>query len=93
MPLADRGGEDLRFAALRPGVVFLSDDAHQRLSAPGHSSEGEALPPALADARIAVQSGVRSLVWRRAGGCRARAAYWVSWTSVPRSRPSDASAC
>ena len=67
MPLADRGGEDLRFAALRPGVVFLSDDAHQRLSAPGRSTEGEALPPALADARIAVQSGVRSLVLEAGG--------------------------
>jgi putative ABC transport system permease protein len=45
----------------------LSDDAHQRLSAPGHSTEGEALPPALADARIAVQSGVRSLVLEAGG--------------------------
>ena len=66
MPLAEGGG-DLRFAALRPGVVFLSDDARQRLSAPGRSMEGEVLPPALVDARIAVQSGVRSLVLEAGG--------------------------
>ena len=67
MPLADGDGDDLRFAALRPGVVFLSEDAHQRLSSPGRSAAGEALPPALADARIAVQSGVRSLVLEAGG--------------------------
>ncbi|WP_297362632.1 ABC transporter permease [Thauera sp.] len=68
VPLAERAdGDDLRFAALRPGVVFLTEDARQRMAEAGRASDGSALPPALAEGRLVVQSGVRSLALEVAG--------------------------
>lgn len=68
VPLAEHTGDgEPRLAALRPGRVFLSDDARLRLAGPGRAADGTTLPPALADGRIRVQSGVRSLALDVAG--------------------------
>lgn len=67
VPLAGHAGDGDRLAALRPGRVFLSDDARLRLAEPGRAADGGTLPPALVDGRITVQSGVRSLTLEVAG--------------------------
>ena len=89
---ADAAGRGRRVpcaTALRPGVCSLSDDARQRLSAPGRSMEGEVLPPALVDARIAWLQVRRCAAWCFRGGewagGAAQAACSASWTSAQRS--------
>ena len=69
LPRADAaaGGADTRFAALQPDTIFLSSEAHARLSEPQLLSTGETAPAALSGGELEVQSGVRSFALQVAG--------------------------
>ncbi len=74
LPLADGGAEaggtdegEGRFAALQPRNLFLSEAARQALSAPATAGDGRALPAAIEQGELVVQSGVASHRLRIAG--------------------------
>ncbi len=64
---AREAGAGRRLAALQPDALFLTDEAHTRLSQALPAATGALQPPAIVDGLLLTQSGLRPLRLRLAG--------------------------